>query len=143
MDSNLEIALAWAAGLSLGLARRFALEVFHFLTEPSEAVVKLVYLDLHTGIAPLTDEMCFHALLELADLDCVQMPALGASNIDGFIFEHRKIPGSFPSIFGVEDTAQLTRCAGTRTRAFPKALFLVPRSPARTVLRSVAPYARR
>jgi hypothetical protein len=71
VDSNLEIALAWAAGLSLGLARRFALEVFHFLAKPSQAVVKFASFDLHPGPAPLTDEMGFHAHFELADLDRV------------------------------------------------------------------------
>jgi hypothetical protein len=70
VDSNLEIALAWAAGLSLGLAR-FALEVFHFLAELSEAVVKFTPFDLHTALAPLTDEVRFRAHLELADLDRV------------------------------------------------------------------------
>jgi hypothetical protein len=107
MDSNLEIALAWTPGLPLGLTRRIALEVFHFLAEPSEAVVKLASFDLHTGLAPLTDEVCFLAHLKLADFDGVQMPALWALNIDGFIFEHQKIPASSPSIFGVDDTAQL------------------------------------
>src|SRR5262245_26978835 len=67
--------------------------------------------------------MCFLALLELADSDRVQMLALGAPDIDGFIFEHRKIPKSSPSIFGVEDSAQLSRCAASRTAGFLKGLF--------------------
>src|SRR5215831_10446152 len=109
LRSNLEIAFARAAGLSLGFARRFAFEVFHFMAESSKAVVEFASFDLDASLATLANKVRLRAQLKLANLDRVQMPALGAFNIDSFIFEHRNSPEVPQSIFGVEDLAQLAR----------------------------------
>jgi hypothetical protein len=72
----------------LRFARRATLEFFQLVAHLTQALAKFVGLDAHSSFASDAYEMSLGMLLELVHQDRIQMPALRARDIDGFIFEH-------------------------------------------------------
>jgi hypothetical protein len=51
-------------------------------------------LEAHAGLASDAHEMSLRVLFDLMHEDRIQMPALGAFHINGFIFEHLNFSGA-------------------------------------------------
>src|SRR5579872_87751 len=90
---NLEIPLLRTCPLHR-LPRRIALQLRQLVTHLAEALPKFTRLELHAGLASDAGEMSLGVLLDLMDEDRIQVPALRAFHIDGFVFEHALVSGT-------------------------------------------------
>jgi hypothetical protein len=89
--SDLEVVLLRPLALRR-LPRRIALEFRHFVAYVIEMLAEFFGFEAHAGLASNADEMSLGVLLDLMHEDRIQMPALGAFHINGFIFEHLVSP---------------------------------------------------
>src|SRR5216684_4852625 len=88
----------------LCFARGATLQFFQLVAPLTQALAKFVGLDPHSNFASDAYEMSLGMLFELVHQDRIQMPALRARDIDGFIFEHScispvRVSLSSPSTF--------------------------------------------